>query len=238
MNRNAAHSAASEAEPLQHASRFSEVQPATVIQHGSAVAQTANLTNSPLGLHGPMSLAGKPGGVSSTLAAPASSEPFAAIDAGFDQARPTWIHAGVNHAEVGYQDAVLGWVGVRAEVGGGGIHAALVPSSAEAAQTLSGHMTELNAYLTDHHAGVERLTVAPPQQSNLSGSEQDSSRNMQQGTGQNSGQGSNADRPWMNQAEPPPISLAAGVEAQTSDPMLNLNPHALRTEGVHISVLA
>jgi hypothetical protein len=237
---SAAHSTANPVKTLPHANRPSEAVQGTVAQHGFNVAQTTSSTTSAVSLHGQISLAEKPAGVSPTLAATASREPFAAIDAGFVQARPTWIHAGAKQAEAGYQDAALGWVGVRAEVSGGSIHAALVPGSADAAQALSGHMAGLNAYLTDHHAGVEKLTLAaaPQEQSTDSGMGQGSSQNMQQGTGQNSGQGPAPDQHWMNRIEAPPVSLAASVEARTAETMLDVNAYAVRTDGVHISVLA
>jgi hypothetical protein len=237
---SAVHSAADPVRTLPHANRPFDAVQAPGAQHRLNVAQTTSSTTSPVGLHSQISLAERPAGVSSTLSAPASREPFAAIDAGFVQARPTWIHAGAKQAEAGYQDAALGWVGVRAEVSGGSIHAALVPGSADAAQALSGHMAGLNAYLTDHHAGVEKLTLAaaPQEQSTDSGLGQGSSQNMQQGTGRNSGQGPAPDQHWMNRIEAPPVSLAASVEARTAETMLDVNAYAVRTDGVHISVLA
>jgi hypothetical protein len=236
---SAAHPAVIPAETLPHPNRLSETPQGTAVRHGLDVAQTTSSTTSPPGLHGQISPGEKSTGAPSPPGAAASREPFAAIDAEFVQARPTWIHAGANHAEAGYQDADLGWVGVRAEVSGGGIHAALVPGSTEAAQALSGHMTGLNAYLTDHHAGVEKLTLTAPQgQSAFPGLEQGSSQNMQQGTGQNSRQGQGAEQYWMNRTEAPPVSLAAGSEARAQDAVPDVSSYALPTEGNHISVLA
>jgi hypothetical protein len=70
---------------------------------------------------------------------------------------------------------------VRANSSGEGIHASLVPTSAEAGQSLGGHLAGLNTYLDEHHTPVESLTVATPEsQSNGMGTNQ--------GTGEQSGQ--------------------------------------------------
>jgi len=96
------------------------------------------------------------------------SDAFAAIDRGTGVGATTWIHAGFHRAEAGFDDPVLGWVGVRAGTMGDGIHATLLPGSAEAAQTLSGHLSGLNAYLSEHHAEVSKLTMALPSSNGLS----------------------------------------------------------------------
>ena len=90
----------------------------------------------------------------------AAGETFAAMDAGTEVGTPGWIHAGGQTAEAGFQDPALGWVGVRADMSGGNVHAALMPGSAEAAQTLSGHLAGLNAYLAEQHTPVATLTMA------------------------------------------------------------------------------
>ena len=143
------------------------------------------------GLRGAVRGTGEPAGAFTV--SPASSEPretFAALDAGDAVAKPAWIHAGTQRAEAGFQDPALGWVGVRADTSGGGVHAQLVPGSADAAQALSGHLAGLNAYLAEHHTPVETLTLAAPEsgwaggQSGTGGGQQ-----MQQGAGQQTAQG-------------------------------------------------
>jgi hypothetical protein len=89
---------------------------------------------------------------------PGIDETFAALDA--DSGAHTWIHAGSNSAEAGYQDPSLGWVGVRAHIDGSGVHAAVVPGSEEASRILGSHMDGLSRYLTEHHTPVEMLTMA------------------------------------------------------------------------------
>jgi hypothetical protein len=93
----------------------------------------------------------------------AGNDTFAALDAGRDALAPTWIHAGTHHAEAGYLDPALGWVGVRADAVGGGVHAALMPGSNEAAQVLGSHLAGLNNYLAEHHGQHATVTLATAQ---------------------------------------------------------------------------
>jgi hypothetical protein len=50
-----------------------------------------------------------------TAAQRAASDTFSALDIAGSMPASTWLHAGVRHAEAGYLDPSLGWVGVRAE---------------------------------------------------------------------------------------------------------------------------
>ena len=93
---------------------------------------------------------------------PDSREAFATLDTTGAPGRPSWVHAGTRQAEAGFQDPSLGWIGVRAESSGGGVHAQLVPGSADAAQVLGGHMAGLSAYLAEHHTPVDTLTLSTP----------------------------------------------------------------------------
>lgn len=85
---------------------------------------------------------------------------FTVLDAGTAVGNPGWVHAGTRRAEAGFEDPALGWIGVRAEMGAGGIHASLVPASAEAAQVLGGHIEGLNHYLAQERSPVETLNLA------------------------------------------------------------------------------
>jgi hypothetical protein len=119
-------------------------------------------------------------GASGGAAAAAPRETFAAMDSASAHAT-SWIHAGSHSAEAGFEDPSLGWIGVRADMGSGGVHASVVPGSAAAAAMLGGHMAGLHAYLSDHHPGVETLSLASPQsQSGNAGADQA----MQQQNGQ------------------------------------------------------
>jgi hypothetical protein len=104
-------------------------------------------------------------GVAANAASPGSGPPrdtFAALDS--DASSPsTWTHAGTHRAEAGFQDPAIGWVGVRADLNGGGIHASLVPGSTVAAEALGGHLAGLNSYLTEHHSPVANVTLAHPE---------------------------------------------------------------------------
>jgi hypothetical protein len=75
----------------------------------------------------------------------AGSDPFAALDQEHAGPPGTWIHAGAHHAEAGYLDPALGWIGVRADAAATGVHAALVPASAE------------------HHREAATVTMTAPQ---------------------------------------------------------------------------
>jgi len=89
---------------------------------------------------------------------------FAALDAERTTPHPAWIHAGAHHAEAGYLDPALGWVGVRADASAGGVHAAVLPGSAEAAQVLGSHLSGLNAYLAEHQGPPATVSLAAPQE--------------------------------------------------------------------------
>lgn len=89
-------------------------------------------------------------------------ETFSALDLGSGFGETRWSHATPAHAEAGFQDPALGWVGVRADVLGGGIHAAVVPGSIDAAQALAGHMAGLGAHLAAQHLAVHSVSVATP----------------------------------------------------------------------------
>jgi hypothetical protein len=130
--------------------------------------------------------------VSVAASRPDSREAFATLDAAGAPQATTWIHAGTQRAEAGYQDPALGWVGIRADLSGGGVHAQLLPGSADAAQVLGSHLAGLNAYLAEHHTPVETLTLAAPESGWLGlGGGRGAGEGMQQGAGQQTAQ--NAD---------------------------------------------
>jgi hypothetical protein len=137
-----------------------------------------------------MSPAGEPAGSSAAAATgPDPREVFATLDAGGAPGKPTWIHAGAQRAEAGFQDPALGWVAVRADASGSGVHAQLVPASSDAAQALGSHLEGLNAYLGEHHTPVETVTLAAPD-GGWTGTSGDrgAGQGSQQGAGQQTGQ--------------------------------------------------
>ncbi|MDE3200082.1 MAG: hypothetical protein KGN79_04105 [Acidobacteriota bacterium] len=86
---------------------------------------------------------------------------FHALDSGNGNV-PGWVHAGHHQAEAGFEDPVLGWVGVRAHTDGAGVHAEVVPVSHDAALSLSTHLSGLQAYLAEHHRQIDTVQVAAP----------------------------------------------------------------------------
>ncbi len=172
------------------------------------------------------------GSASTDGAETGARETFAALDGDAGPGTMSWVHAGAQRAEAGFQDPALGWVSVRADLSGGAVHAAVVAGSSEAAQALGGHMAGLNAYLTEHHAGVASLTMASP--------DGDAAANgggnpgaMQQGPGGNAAQSS---------ASEPPADAPLRASSETreiparSGGMEGAAPEV--RQGGHISVMA
>jgi len=181
-------------------------------------------------------------GASTSHSGPLPGEAFAALDGEVAQSAPTWIHAGAQRAEAGYQDPALGWVSVRADANGGGIHAALVPSSADAAQTLGGQMAGLNTYLTEHHAPLATLTIATPEnRDGMSGMDSSGNGSMHQQSGQ---AGDQAMRQGSGQEGSDDLRVA---RAETNAPVLpavsiltdrSATQSTATASGHHISVVA
>ena len=175
-------------------------------------------------------------GLSSESDGPGSVETFSALDSVPAPGTSTWVHASPNHAEAGFQDPALGWVGVRADVSGSGIHAAVVSGSGDAAQVLGGHLAGLNAYLAEHHTPVETLTVAVGREAGSLG--QDTGQTMQQGTGHGSGQESNSGQQLTEriQMESPRLAVSPGSGGRASEP--NPVTQTAGHGGIYISVIA
>ncbi len=147
---------------------------------------------------------------------------------------PGWIHAGGQRAEAGFEDPALGWVGVRADVSGGSVHAAVVPGSAVAAQALSGHLAGLNAYLSEQHTPVATLTMAAPDAGGIKAG-------VDQGMHESAGQNQNENAAQAPQ--PDAYSAAsANAAAQASGTAGNSGFDEMTfpggARGVHISVMA
>lgn len=168
-------------------------------------------------------------------------ETFAALDAEGATGKSTWIHTGAQRAEAGIQDPELGWVGVRVDMGSGGVHASLVPGSADAAQALGGHLAGLNSYLSDHHTPVETLTLAVPE-SGWSGQGAGAGQSMGQGQADQHGEnaGGSAEAGATSSLSSSPDSRTA-AESRTSFQgfeELKVDTSTVQLEGTHISVLA
>ncbi len=92
-----------------------------------------------------------------------TQQTFTALDTATSKADVTWSHLSARHAEAGYQDPVLGWVNVRAQSDSSGIHAALVPGSAAAEQSLRGHLDGLQSFLHNQQSSVLSVQVSKPE---------------------------------------------------------------------------
>ena len=148
---------------------------------------------------------------------------------------PAWTHAGGQHAEAGFRDPDLGWVGVRADLNTGGIRATLVPSSAEASQTLSGHLAGLSSHLVEQQTTVASLSMASPGES---GADSGMGQHMQQGAEGNA-QGSTSEEPQATPQRDSPLESSTSTLAATTEsgvPETHAYPGELR--GTHISVMA
>jgi hypothetical protein len=176
---------------------------------------------------------------------PALREPFAALDAEPAAGAVAWTHAGARQAEAGFEDPVLGWVGVRAELSGGGVHAALVPGSAEAAQELGRQMDGLHTYLTEQRTPVESLVMAAPSGSGASsgtggGFGNPAQHEMGQGTGEGAGQNAREQAAREVESRTTPVLSGAGrtSAAQTSTAAPGSDVSSQSREGSRISLVA
>jgi hypothetical protein len=238
-------SAASDSERVAHGSAKSDAAEQAHQFHEaqgvSPVVDASTLARYPADERGTMSAGGGGAGSSTGAGAGSSSrDTFAALDSEDAQTKPTWVHAGSQQAEAGFQDPSLGWVGVRADSSTGGIHASLVAGTADAAQALGSHLAGLNAYLAEHHSEVAAVTLSAPDGGWADGSAGQGS--TQQGTGQGTGQelsqgagsGSQSDAGASRTAAPSGVSSgittgSAGTEAIAQ---------SARPAGAHISVMA
>jgi hypothetical protein len=174
------------------------------------------------------------GASGSAAAAPDKRESFSTMDAGSTQPATTWVHTGAQRAEAGYQDPTLGWVSVRADASSGGVHAQLVPESADAAQALGGQLAGLNSYLAEHHASVDTLTLSSPE-GGWAGmnSGQSSGGGMQQG-GEQTAQGGDTNSSTVATQSAQPTTVAEPLPVSS----VWTGGSATTQAGGHISVVA
>jgi len=213
-------------------------------QISGAPANVSAMAHDPASAHGAAIAAGGLTGSSAHSSSGANAtETFAALDGGSVPGKPAWIHAGAQRAEAGFQDPTLGWVGVRADMSGGGVHASLVPGSADAAVTLGGHLAGLNSYLAEQHTPVETLTLAAPENREAGlGAGQDMNQGMSQGFNQgespHAGQGAGAESPTNSVPGVSSTSVAASQEVSAEIGRIDGKTYDAGTGSVHISVMA
>jgi hypothetical protein len=204
-------------------------------------AQLNSVDAAALGLRAPVAAHGfaAPAGDHAQFATPTSAAPardtFAALDAGTSPGTPAWTHAGSQHAEAGFRDPALGWVGVRADLNAGGVHATLLPSSAEAAQALNGHLAGLSTHLVEQQSPVASLTMASPSES---GVENGMGQRMQQGAEGNPQGNAPEEAQAGAQESAPPASSTSVLDAPAQAGIRDSHPHTGDLRGTHISVMA
>jgi hypothetical protein len=225
--------------------RFTEGTPASrekqagVEPTAGLSVETAALSRDPSGLRiAADAVGGHPVSSAGTTASSSGRETFAALDADSNLGPPTWVHSTAQHAEAGFNDPSLGWVGVRADMSAGSIHAGVVPGSTDAAQALSGHMAGLSAHLAAQHTSVQSITVSTPEAGGGLGAGQGSQQGAYQGSqgnpGQNTGQAGASMQP---QQAPDATSMEHPAASARLAGAASSGAVALRG-GEYISVLA
>ena len=142
--------------PLQHdaPSQIAEPPVANPVQTGTAIVRDAATL--------PATSANSAASTPST-ATPTAHDTFAALDSSPGQPQTTWTSTTPRHAEAGFLDPSLGWISVRADATSSGLHAAVVPSSPEAAQALGSHLAGLNTFLAERHGSSVTASLASPE---------------------------------------------------------------------------
>ncbi|MGC9224277.1 MAG: hypothetical protein ACP5E2_10150 [Terracidiphilus sp.] len=164
-----------------------------------------------------------------------AQDAFSALDAGSSPGNPMWTHAGSHHAEAGFRDPDLGWVGVRADLSAGGVHATLVPSSADAAQALSGHLAGLDAHLAEQHAQVASLAMASPGNGGIGSG---AGQQMQQGADRNTQGSPQGNLQTRSQGIAPRRSNDSDFSSAPQSGSHEALSHAGAMRGTRISVVA
>jgi hypothetical protein len=214
----------------------------------AAPAETTSYVRGSAGVPAAMNPSATQSAISS---APSVRDTFAALDADPAPGAINWTHAGARQAEAGFDDPALGWVGVRADMSRGGVHATLLPGSVEAAQALGQHMDGLNAYMAQQHTPVESLAMGLPGSRDANhgeehGLSQGMNQGMNQGTGEGTdqGQGRNAQQQSWAAPESNSTLRMAGVDGRASaaSPVQPIGQESAAqvqgSRGMHISVVA
>ena len=168
-------------------------------------------------------------------AAATAQDTFSALDSGTSPGTPAWTHAGSQHAEAGFRDPALGWVGVRADLNADGIHATLVPSSAEAAQALNGHLAGLSTHLVEQQSPVASLTMASPSESGI---ENGMGQRMQQGAEGNPQGNAPDEAPAGHRKMHRRLASTSVPDAPAQAGIRDSFTHTGELRGTHISVMA
>jgi hypothetical protein len=157
-------------------------------------------------------------------------ETFARLDSEGASRSIHWVQAGAHRAEAGYLDPALGWVAVRAENSGGGLHAAVLPGSPEAAQVLGTHLSGLNAFLAQQHGPHATATMAAPGDGHY-GASADQGNSAGGGNGRDDGAGKNMAQAQRERDLSPGTGAARVVDKSPDG-------SAIRRAGTYVSVMA
>lgn len=162
-----------------------------------------------------------------------AQETFAALDGEQRAATPIWVHTGGMKAEAGFKDPALGWVGVRAQAGESGVHAALVPGSADANRALTVNLPSIHEYLEERHTPVQTLTILSPE-SSWDGKNHSGGMEAGQGNGQQDQSGRHTERTDEEVIPAPETRITFGLAPDST----GLSPSLEVAGGMHISVIA
>jgi hypothetical protein len=205
--------------------------------HATLDAHSQGVANTPLP-QGPMPVAHQDAAsvyqshseAQARTAASSPSETFSALDATHVMPGSTWTHTGARHAEAGYLDPSLGWVGVRAENTGAAVHASILAGSAEAAGALDTHLAGLNSFVAVHHGSGSTVTIASPDQHAFGGSLSQS--------GEGSARQQAGERFAGAEKAAHPANTGASSDRRSEPHFHSHAPASWPGAGVHISVVA
>jgi hypothetical protein len=200
------------------------VQPVAALTETSAFAHSANA-------HAQQA-ASLP---ASTPASPAALNTFAALDAESGPGAASWTRTSAQSVEAGYNDPSLGWVGVRADLNAAGVHASVVPGSAEAAQALASQMPGLHTYLSEQRLGVDSLTLASPEGNGAGAGLSQGMDNAGGNTQQHSAPDAQV---ALSELSPSAASLQAAAVGGAMDTTVPLPGPLFEGAGAYISVMA
>jgi hypothetical protein len=218
-------------------------EPAAAAPQATATGATAHANQVQIRDQASISTNGPAANSIGSTAPSAPRDPFSALDSPAGAA-PAWVHAGAQRAEAGFDDPALGWVGVRAGLGEGGVHAAVVPASPDAAASLGTHLAGLSAYLAQHHTEVSTVALATPESRALgSGLGPGAQHAPGHGTGDGApaGEDHSADQDSTSAARTDGFSMAAvptEAASQHVEPVSGSIAPAASMAGTRISVMA
>jgi hypothetical protein len=160
-----------------------------------------------------------------------AAEPSSAIDATASQPASRWTVTGAHRVEAGFDDPSLGWVAVRAQSSAGTIHAAVVPSSVEAAEVLGGHLVGLNAHMATERIPMSEVSLSAPDGGNAQSAAQGNGQGHEQGGRKDPQQSQAAERGSLLHL---PQNLPVTESASSMTPITNISMHEAQYVSVRV----